>query len=214
MQIHDCPHAAEHLVRLFEALETLGSGFPPQMLERCSHVLTHRAPDSLARLADRLIAASRCSRAAGIWMQYPTFCRAGWPICSGMIESANKLVVAARLKGTAMRWERMHVNPTLALRNGVCNERRQETWQIACHNVVTRGWHNSTQPGHIPIEPPLTRSSCHECWNLMTRRTSSLEAGPSCAPARLYKGESRPHTSPFDVQNTRRTRALQGKTES
>ena len=64
-------------------------------------------------------------------MQYPTFRRAGWPIGSGMVESANKLVVQARLKGTGMRWERKNVNPLLALRNAVCNERWQETWQTA-----------------------------------------------------------------------------------
>lgn len=30
-----------------------------------------------------------------------------------------------------MRWERINVNPMLALRNGVCNERWQETWDTA-----------------------------------------------------------------------------------
>jgi hypothetical protein len=32
-------------------------------------------------------------------MQYPTFQSAGWPIGSGMVESANKLVVEARRVG-------------------------------------------------------------------------------------------------------------------
>jgi hypothetical protein len=35
------------------------------------------------------------------------------------------------IKGTGMRWERIHVNPMLALRNAVCNERWLETWQTA-----------------------------------------------------------------------------------
>ena len=48
-----------------------------------------------------------------------------------MVESANKLVVEARLKGAGMHWERRHVNPLLALRNGVCNQRWQETGQWA-----------------------------------------------------------------------------------
>jgi hypothetical protein len=64
-------------------------------------------------------------------MQYPLFRQAGWPIGSGMVESANKLVVEARLKGSGMRWERPNVNPMLVLRNGVCNERWQETWHTA-----------------------------------------------------------------------------------
>ena len=32
-------------------------------------------------------------------MQYPTFLAAGWPIGNGAVESGNKLVVEARLKG-------------------------------------------------------------------------------------------------------------------
>lgn len=35
-------------------------------------------------------------------MQYPTYRGAGWPIGSGMVESANKLVMQPRLKGAGM----------------------------------------------------------------------------------------------------------------
>lgn len=48
-----------------------------------------------------------------------------------MVESANKLVVEARLKGVGMHWERKNVNPMLSFRNGVCHDRWQETWQVA-----------------------------------------------------------------------------------
>jgi len=64
-------------------------------------------------------------------MQYPQFRRDGWPIGSGMGESANKNVVEARLKGTGMHWERTNVNPMLALRTAVCNDRWREMWQKA-----------------------------------------------------------------------------------
>ncbi|HLX57377.1 MAG TPA: hypothetical protein VKR83_10155 [Ktedonobacteraceae bacterium] len=64
-------------------------------------------------------------------MQYPTYQEAGWPIGSGMVESANKLVVEARLKGAGMHWERQHVNLMLVLRNAVCNHRWQETWHAS-----------------------------------------------------------------------------------
>jgi hypothetical protein len=53
-------------------------------------------------------------------MQYPTFQTQGWPIGSGSVESVNKLVVEARLKGAGMHWSRPQVNPMLALRNIVC----------------------------------------------------------------------------------------------
>jgi len=62
-------------------------------------------------------------------MQYADFQAQGWPIGSGMVESANKLVVEARLKGTGMHWSRASVNPLLALRNAVCNDRWAEAWQ-------------------------------------------------------------------------------------
>jgi hypothetical protein len=66
-------------------------------------------------------------------LQYPSFQAAGWPIGSGAVESGNKLVVEARLKGSGMHWARPHVDPMLALRNLVCNDRWDEGWaQIEC----------------------------------------------------------------------------------
>lgn len=138
----DFPHAAEHLNQLLEALTASGHSFPPQMLERCLHVLKHRGPRALLRMTDRLTEQEKeredVHEHLGYFnkrlslMQYPLFRRAGWPIGSGMVESANKVVVEARLKGTGMRWERTNVNPMLTLRNGVCNHRWLETWQVAC----------------------------------------------------------------------------------
>ena len=65
-------------------------------------------------------------------LAYPTFQAEGWPIGSGAVESANKLVVEARLKGAGMRWTEAHVNPMVALRNIVCSDRWDEAWpQIA-----------------------------------------------------------------------------------
>lgn len=61
-------------------------------------------------------------------MQYPAFRAAGWPIGDGAVESANKLVVEARLKGSGMHWARPHVDPMLALRNVVCSDRWDEAW--------------------------------------------------------------------------------------
>ncbi len=37
-------------------------------------------------------------------MQYPHYRQHGWPIGSGMVESANKVVVQARIKGAGMRF--------------------------------------------------------------------------------------------------------------
>jgi hypothetical protein len=58
----------------------------------------------------------------------------GYPIGSGSVESANKLVVERRLKGAGMHWARAHVNPLVALRALACSDRWAEAWpQIAQH---------------------------------------------------------------------------------
>ena len=44
------------------------------------------------------------------------------------MESGNKLVVEARLKGGGMHWARPHVNPMLGLRNIVCSDRWAGEW--------------------------------------------------------------------------------------
>ncbi len=141
VRILDFPHAAEHVSLLLEGFEKGNVLFPAQMLQRCLHILKHRGPRPLLRLADRHVRLSAqqegesCHlgylRKREALMQYPQFQHQGWPLGSGMVESANKNVVEARLKGTGMHWARTHVNPMLALRNAVCNDRWQEMWQKA-----------------------------------------------------------------------------------
>lgn len=80
-------------------------------------------------------------------MQYPQFQAQGWPIGSGIVESANKLVVQARLKGPGMHWERKNVNPMLALRLAVCNDRWAEMWNKALASRLH-------QSALVPALPP------------------------------------------------------------
>jgi hypothetical protein len=141
VRILDFPHAGEHIDELLQALEQAKMHCPPHMLDRCLHILKYRGPRPLLRMADRM--PSHLAGRKGVQehldylrkrealMQYPQFQRDGWPIGSGMVESANKNVVEARLKGTGMHWERKNVNPMLALRNAVCNDRWREMWQKA-----------------------------------------------------------------------------------
>ena len=141
VRILDFPHGSEHINELLDALRKEDWHFPDAMLQRCLHVLKHRGPSLLLRMADRLPdylaqkeevrAQLNYLRKREAMMQYPQFQRDGWPIGSGMVESANKNVVETRLKGPGMHWERKNVNPMLALRNAVCNERWQEMWRKA-----------------------------------------------------------------------------------
>jgi hypothetical protein len=139
VRILDFPHAGEHLSALLEALQQNGMSLPSNALARWLHVLKHRGPPWLLRWGQRLpssLASTEvvqehlsylCKRET--LMQYPCYRAAGWPIGSGMVECANKVVMQARLKGPGMHWAPTHVNPMLALRTAVCNERWEESWQ-------------------------------------------------------------------------------------
>lgn len=140
VRILDFPHAAEHLSLLLQALEQAGQPVAVSLFARCVHILKHRGPSVLLRMAARLPEAllhqDGVREHLGYFhkrialMQYPQFHKLGWPIGSGMVESANKLVVEARLKGAGKRWQIGNVNPILALRNAVCNDRWSECWQV------------------------------------------------------------------------------------
>ncbi len=143
----DFPHAAEHLNLLLEALQQAGMRLPPNAFDRCLHMLKHRGPGLLMRCYDRLPTADKALEAVQkqmqyvgkrlSLMQYPQYQQDSWPIGSGMVESANKVVVQARLKGAGMHWAPAHVNPMLSLRTAVCSERWQKAWQesVAQHHA-------------------------------------------------------------------------------
>lgn len=59
---------------------------------------------------------------------YATFRELGYPIGSGIVESANKLVVEDRLKRSGMRWSREQVNPLLALRGSAASGEWHSGW--------------------------------------------------------------------------------------
>lgn len=141
VRILDFPHAAQHLSALLETTHQAGVHLPVEARARCLHLLKHAGPRPVLRWLRSLMrgllemdkvredVAYLHKREA--FMQYPRYRAAGWPIGSGMVESANKLVMQARLKGAGMHWAACHVNPMLALRNAVCNDRWSEVWAQA-----------------------------------------------------------------------------------
>jgi hypothetical protein len=62
-------------------------------------------------------------------LDYAHFRRLGYPIGSGSVESGHKVVVQQRLKGAGMRWAEANLDPMLALRDLVCNDRWEVGWQ-------------------------------------------------------------------------------------
>lgn len=65
-------------------------------------------------------------------IRYADFRAAGYPIGSGIVESTNKLLVEARLKGRGMHWARASVNPLRCL---LGNCRWEATWPALCEQV-------------------------------------------------------------------------------
>src|SRR2546423_10024211 len=140
VRILDFAHAAEYINEIGQAVHAAGGRLPATWFEEVLHRLKHQGPERvlkhLAWLAARYPSPTIQEKLAylhkrEVHMHYPLYQAAGWPIGSGSVESANKVVVEARLKGAGMRWARHNVNPMLALRNAVCNRRWNETWQAA-----------------------------------------------------------------------------------
>ena len=63
--------------------------------------------------------------------------RAGWPVGSGTVESANKLVVEARMKGAGRHWHPGSVNPMV----GLCAVMASRRWEQAWPRIVA-AWRN------------------------------------------------------------------------
>lgn len=140
VRILDFAHAAEYLSAIGQTVGSEGRLLEEADVARLRHALKHDGPEGVLNELRALIAAHPTllelpKQLAYLekrvrQMAYPQFVAEGWPIGSGMVESANKLVVEDRLKGAGMHWAEGNVNPMLALRNAVCNERWSEAWTV------------------------------------------------------------------------------------
>ena len=141
VRILDWCHAAEYLARAGQAAFGSGTREASEWLGRQLHELKHGGPE---RLLENLGELGLGLGAGGVLktvkasveylekrrgqIRYAQFQAAGYPIGSGAVESANKLVVEQRLKGPGMHWARANVNPMVALRTVICSGRWEEAW--------------------------------------------------------------------------------------
>jgi hypothetical protein len=140
VRILDFAHAAEYLTLIAQTSGVDGPLLSAARLVELRHALKHHGPTAvLPHLRTCVATQPTNADLAGALadletreaqLQYPEFVAAGWPIGSGMVESANKLVVEDRLKGAGMHWADANVNGMLALRNAVCNDRWEECWAV------------------------------------------------------------------------------------
>lgn len=138
VRILDFAHAAEHINQIGEFLYGEHTPESKAWLDEHLHQLKHAGPKKILLEFQKLqrkhpqeqVVTGNLAylKKREKQIQYPTFQLQGWPIGSGIVESGNKLVVEARLKGSGMHWAEEHVNPMLALRNMVCSGRWKEDW--------------------------------------------------------------------------------------
>lgn len=149
VRVLDFYHAQSYLVAAAQATFGAGTAAASEWLGEQCHALKHKTPEEVVAALATLPVATAPDRAAATAAQteavgylgarldqarYATFVAAGYPIGSGAVESANKLVVEARLKRAGMHWAPAHVNPMLALRTVACGDRWAEAWpRITAH---------------------------------------------------------------------------------
>jgi hypothetical protein len=143
-RVLDFPHAAEYVCEIGQSVWGEGTPTSQEWMNQQLHLLKHAGPeDVLAEIrhlgeqnpsAPKLRENQAYLEKRENLMQYPDYQRRGFPIGSGTVESGNKVVVEARLKGAGMHWARPHVNPVLGLRNALCSER----WEAAWAQILTQ----------------------------------------------------------------------------
>lgn len=140
-RILDFPHAGEYINEIGKLTQAEGSVLPEGWLSSHLHNLKHDGPATvlaeLRALRDRHAHVEEIGKKLAYLekretrMHYPLYQAQGWPIGSGIVESGNKVVMQARMKGPGMHWAPEHVNPLLALRCGACSNRWDETYKQA-----------------------------------------------------------------------------------
>ena len=145
VRILDFPHAAQRLAPIAQAVwGTASAAAATWVVERTKQLKEHGPAALLTEIealgqahpeAEGLAEHAGYLQKREEQMQYPTYRTQGLPIGSGPVESANKLVVEARLKGAGMHWERRHVDPMLALRCAVCSDRWAEAWEVIARGL-------------------------------------------------------------------------------
>jgi len=151
IRILDFSHAAGYVAQVGQAVLGEATAEFKAWLATTLHELKHDSPDKVLQTLrdmqheleggaaspetlDHVRTAVQYLEKRRAQMEYARFQAAGYPIGSGSVESGNKVVVEARMKGAGMHWARPHVNPMVALRDLLCSNRWEQDWSP----IVTR----------------------------------------------------------------------------
>jgi hypothetical protein len=212
-RVLDFPHAAGYVAQMGTAVCGPDDSMAKGWLTGQLHHLKHDGPSAvlpeLRALAEahpeipELVEHLAYLEKREAHMQYPFYQAQGWPIGSGSVESSHSLIVAPRLVGAGMHWARTHVNPMLALRNAVCNDR----WEEACSQIIayqrqqvehsrhtrserhraTQAVHQSETEAPAPSKPPESAAVLTSPQPTTTAQPKSLSTPSSDRPRRPWR---------------------------
>jgi len=149
VRILDFPHAVEYLAKAAQAAFGPGTREASVWLDEWAPKLKKEDPAAVMDALRRLPAPdAEAAKVRGIALRYlrqrrdqvdyASFHERGYPLGSGIAESACKLVVEGRLKGSGMHWARANVSPMLALRGIACSDHWEASWSRICSSLRTQ----------------------------------------------------------------------------
>jgi hypothetical protein len=195
VRILDFPHGAQRLSDVAEAV--WGPGEPARTWAAAQRTVLHDGDPATVLATIRALPLAATSEAASrvrpevlgyleprlAQMQYATFRAQGLPIGSGIVESANKLVVEARLKGAGRRWAEDHVTPMVALRGAVCSGRWDEAWA-----AIAGARHARTPQSRPAAVAGVAASAASVAPPIRRLRHPAIPDLPPVGPKRIVNG--------------------------
>lgn len=190
VRILDFPHAVEHLSQAGQTCFGQFSQQATDWLEVQKHALRHADPQTVVAAVAALPVAHAADPAQAREVQrqvhaylqarlpqmaYANFTAQGFPIGSGIVESANKLVVEARLKGAGMHWKAEHVDALLALRCAICSH----TWDAVWPKLSRQRRQTSRRSHPRPSRPAPLSSPVSAQITTVTQRPPSTPRTPT-----------------------------------
>ena len=216
VRILDFPHAIEHLATVGRAVFGAGTAAFSDWLGVQAHTVKHGDPDQVlaaVRTLDLTTAidpeAARHRAEALAYFEkrraqiaYADFRAAGYPIGSGAVESANKLVVEARLKGSGMHWDRASVSPMVCLRDLLCSDRWTTEWPATwrAHLAAARRRPRPTADARPDAPPTPAMPPPPPATPVNPPQPALLPPTPPPAPPRVIDGrptKDHPWSKPF-----------------
>lgn len=167
VRVLDVMHAAGYLAQAAQASFGPGTERTSEWFATTRAALRRGdAATTLAALAALPVSAARDTaiqylRSRQPMLAYDRCDRNGWPVGSGAVESANKQVVEARLKGAGMHWTRDHANAILALAALDTSGRWERCWPRIVQRLrqAHREHAAARRAGRAPGVPAAPRSA-------------------------------------------------------